>query len=50
MDKDLSVIPRLNDCKTAQDVANLNHKLVQFDCQIQDEFGEEYFNPYLPRK
>ena len=29
-------IPRLNDCKSAEEVAKLHHKLVRFDCMIQD--------------
>ena len=29
-------IPRLNDCKTPEEIRALHHKLVRFDCMIQD--------------
>ena len=29
-------IPRLNDCKTPAEITALHHKLVRFDCMIQD--------------
>lgn len=35
---------------TAKDVVDLNHKLVQFDCQIQDQYDEEFYISFLPRK
>lgn len=40
-------IPRLNDCKSIEDVAKLHHKLVRFDCMIQDQYEEEFFVSYL---
>lgn len=43
-------MPRLNDCSTPDDVAGLHHKLVQFDCQIQDQYDEEFFISFLPKK
>lgn len=43
-------IPRLNDCKTPEDVTALHHKLVRFDCMIQDQYEEEYFVNFLQPK
>lgn len=40
-------IPRLNDCKTPEEIVALNHKLVRFDCMIQDQFEEEFYLSYL---
>lgn len=43
-------IPRLNDCKSVDDLAKLHHKLVRFDCMIQDQYEEEFFVSYLKPK
>ena len=40
-------IPRLNDCMCPEDIVKLHHKLVRFDCMIQDQYEEEYFISYL---
>ena len=36
LDLRVTGIPRLNDCKTPEELAALHHKLVRFDCMIQD--------------
>ena len=43
-------IPRLNDCKTPEEIAALHHKLVRFDCMIQDQYEEEFFVSLLQPK
>jgi len=43
-------IPRLNECQNPNEVLQLNHKLVRFDCMILDQFEDEFFYPFFPRK
>jgi hypothetical protein len=50
LDLRLAGIPRLNDCKTPEEIAALHHKLVRFDCMIQDQYEEEFFVSYLKPK
>lgn len=47
---DIEGLPCLNHCKNAEEVAQLHHKLVKFDCMVQDQYEDEFYVSYFNSK
>ena len=39
----IQAIPSINSCSTDQELAELHHKIVKFECQIVDQYEDEFF-------